>query len=100
MWLLVKLHNDAMGRGDELTVEGNEELDGALVDPLADAISCRLLEPVDKGGVVDGDFEDLSAGARCGFGDGVVGTAGGRKGLVVHDCERRTDICCCFTLSI
>ena len=57
-----KMNNGVkMGR-DELTVEGNEELNGALIDPFADAVSCRLLEPVDKCGIVDGDFEDLSRG--------------------------------------
>jgi len=52
-------------------MEGNEELNGSLVDPLADAVPRCLLEPVDEGGVIDGDFEDLSGGC-CGL-SGAVG---------------------------
>ena len=63
-------------------MEGNEELNSALVDPLADTVSRRLLKPVDKCGVVDGNFEDLSGGC-C----GLSGAAGRRNGLVVHCCE-------------
>lgn len=80
---------DQLGHVPRHTVERDIEADGALRDPLADAVAGAFLDAGDQGGVVDDAVEDLAL-RRLGRAQGQVGLAGPRRaGASTHGLRAR-----------